>query len=336
MKTCKQYGQELPRAVTEPTAISIPVDCISPDPHQPRKNFTRASIEELLKSIQSEQLQQYPHVNPAKIRNGKPHYYMKAGERRWRAHLLGKIPEMMCIILPEEYQGVYDVKRDLAQASENSCREPHTHAEIVGLMHRVVSAEVEERGTVHGAVAFAVKRIASTFGKSEAWARNYQALTRLAPELLALLDHPDEEKRLGFQIACKLVVAPQERQMQVYEHALKIRDTRGGIAMLKFIATEARAYRKAQGEVVRGTKPSDAKRTFERLINSLSRTADNFSGGLHSSEYNKKLDDLIKSLSIIEVDIYHGKLKLSLVLFQDILRRLDERHVTYHKHLSKR
>jgi len=67
---------------------TIPVDAISPNPHQPRKNFDEEQLQELAHSIKEDGLLQPVVVKKNLDGDG---YILIAGERRWRAvKLLGK------------------------------------------------------------------------------------------------------------------------------------------------------------------------------------------------------------------------------------------------------
>jgi ParB family chromosome partitioning protein len=67
---------------------TIPVDAISPNPHQPRKSFDEVQLQELAHSIKKDGLLQPITVKKNPDSDG---YTLVAGERRWRAvKLLGK------------------------------------------------------------------------------------------------------------------------------------------------------------------------------------------------------------------------------------------------------
>jgi len=58
----------------------IPVSQITPNPFQPRKHFDPQSLRELQTSIA-----QYGVLIPVIVREGRAHFQLLAGERRWRA-----------------------------------------------------------------------------------------------------------------------------------------------------------------------------------------------------------------------------------------------------------
>ena len=58
----------------------VPVEQISPNPHQPRKTFNEASIEELARSVREHGI-----VQPLVVTRAGDRYKLIAGERRFRA-----------------------------------------------------------------------------------------------------------------------------------------------------------------------------------------------------------------------------------------------------------
>ena len=74
----------------------IPIEFIEPGPWQPRKSFDKNELESLSKSITNQGIIQ-PII--LKTRDDKKnHYYLIAGERRWRACQIAKIHEIPSII----------------------------------------------------------------------------------------------------------------------------------------------------------------------------------------------------------------------------------------------
>ncbi len=74
----------------------VPIEFIEPGPWQPRKKFDKNELESLSKSIKNQGIIQ-PII--LKMREDKiNHYYLVAGERRWRACQLAKVHEIPSII----------------------------------------------------------------------------------------------------------------------------------------------------------------------------------------------------------------------------------------------
>ncbi len=319
--------------VTGPTYAVIPVDQIMLDPHQPRKTIKETALRELAESIRNEGLQQPIIVNPAFARDKKGYFYVDKGERRWRAHKLLRLERIACLVEPKAYDGKLDIDRKLKQGSENFCREPQTHAEIVALVAEAVEATIAESG-VRGAVGIACKRVAVAFGQNIDWAQKYHRLARLHPELLAMLDSEDEEQRLGLLDAYRLAVAPLEEQKGILEKALTRKERGGHAAVRKFIAETARSLREAGGEKLRGRRPSDEKEDLCRFVRILATKSNNFIGERHSGEYAKYLSGVINSLGTIEVDELIRQLAPVEVATHQILEVLQARRKVLYEPFS--
>ena len=74
----------------------IPIEFIEPGPWQPRKSFDKNELLSLSKSIKNQGV-----IQPVILKtrdDKKNHYYLIAGERRWRASQIAKIHEIPSII----------------------------------------------------------------------------------------------------------------------------------------------------------------------------------------------------------------------------------------------
>jgi ParB family chromosome partitioning protein len=78
-------------STTEPH--QIPLDAIVPNPHQPRKQFTEASLNDLAASLKSTGL-----IQPIIVRQAGDEYQLIAGERRWRAAKLAGLATVPALI----------------------------------------------------------------------------------------------------------------------------------------------------------------------------------------------------------------------------------------------
>jgi len=85
----------------------IDVDCISPNPFQPRKHFDEQALRELSESISNNGL-----LQPIVVIEKEDGYLLVAGERRLRAHKLAKLDTIKAIIADAD---IDDIKlRELA------------------------------------------------------------------------------------------------------------------------------------------------------------------------------------------------------------------------------
>lgn len=87
---------------TAETTVEIAVDCLSPDPFQPRLAFKEESVRELARSIEQHGLLQPLLVRPMQGPGGRGKYWIVAGERRYRAAQLLGMTSLPCRIRPYE------------------------------------------------------------------------------------------------------------------------------------------------------------------------------------------------------------------------------------------
>lgn len=72
----------------------IPIEFLKPGRYQPRKYFEENALQELADSIASQGL-----IEPLVVRElSKDSFEIIAGERRWRAAMLARLPELPCLI----------------------------------------------------------------------------------------------------------------------------------------------------------------------------------------------------------------------------------------------
>ncbi|MGH9453595.1 MAG: ParB/RepB/Spo0J family partition protein, partial [Terriglobia bacterium] len=96
--TRKVLGRGLSVLLGDDTATpsdlqKVPTDLIDPNPFQPRRTFAEESLRELADSIQATGV-----VQPVLVRKVESRYQLIAGERRWRASLLAKLPTIPGIV----------------------------------------------------------------------------------------------------------------------------------------------------------------------------------------------------------------------------------------------
>tara|TARA_Y100000310_G_scaffold105453_1_gene103929 strand:- start:1681 stop:2538 length:858 start_codon:yes stop_codon:yes gene_type:complete len=70
----------------------IKVDDIKANPLQPREHFDKVKLKELGSSIK-----QHGLINPIRVKKEGSKYVIVAGERRWKAHQIAKIPKIFSI-----------------------------------------------------------------------------------------------------------------------------------------------------------------------------------------------------------------------------------------------
>jgi ParB family chromosome partitioning protein len=144
----------------------LPIELISPNPHQPRRRFDQESLQTLAGSLAERGVLQPVLVRP------KPDggYELVAGERRWRAARIAGLPSIPAIVRERE-----DAQALEAALVENMAREDLNPIEEA----RACAALVEELGLTREDVA---RRV----GRSRVAVSN----------LMRLLDLPDEAVEL--------------------------------------------------------------------------------------------------------------------------------------------
>jgi ParB/RepB/Spo0J family partition protein len=75
--------------------LHVPLDRISPDPDQPRKEFDEEALFGLAGSLKAK-----GQLQPVRVRYDEEgdHYFLIAGERRWRAAAIAKLDSLQCIV----------------------------------------------------------------------------------------------------------------------------------------------------------------------------------------------------------------------------------------------
>ena len=134
----------------------IAVDLISPNPHQPRSSFDPAQLEELAASIRKHGIIQ-PLITTAA--ESADHYWLVAGERRWRAAQLAGLTEVPAIVREASSQQLMEwaLVENVQRSDLNPLEEATAYS---ALMHEYsfTQAEVADRvGKSRSAVANTIR-----------------------------------------------------------------------------------------------------------------------------------------------------------------------------------
>lgn len=176
----------------------IPIERISPNPNQPRKQFDPRGIEELAASIRNSGVLQPVLVRPA-IGDD---YELIAGERRWRAAKSCGLTEIPAIV-----REVTDQEALELALIENLQRE-----DLNPLERAAAYQEILERLT------YTPEVLAARLGESRANVVNYVRLLKLAPEVQELVRRG--ELAMGQARAIAGVSDPQ-RQLAIARLAVR-------------------------------------------------------------------------------------------------------------------
>jgi len=160
---------ESPEDAAEGTLTHLKVQQIRPNPHQPREAFDPAALQRLADSIRREGMMQPIVVRPLPVEQrpgsdeadqaGEPvAYELVAGERRWRAARLAKLPHVPAIIrdLDERQIAEWALIENLQREDLNPMERATAFQRLVdafGLAHDEVATRVGvDRSTVANAV----------------------------------------------------------------------------------------------------------------------------------------------------------------------------------------
>lgn len=152
---------------TSKNIVYISVDSIRPNPYQPRKHFSKASLEELCESIK-----QYGVLQPINVRKIKNnHYELVAGERRLRAATMAGLDKIPAIIID-----IDDNDSAILALIENLQREDLNYLEEAEGYNNLI--------TEHNLTQ---EELASKIGKSQSTIANKIRLLKLSPLIKKIL-----------------------------------------------------------------------------------------------------------------------------------------------------
>ncbi len=145
----------------------INIECIRPNPYQPRKQFNVIPLEELCESIK-----QYGVIQPINVRRLSPGIFeLVAGERRLRAAQMAGLKEIPAIIM-----NIDDNNSAVMALIENLQREDLTYLE-----------EAEGYNNLITEHSFTQEELARKIGKSQSTIANKIRLLRLSPIIKKIL-----------------------------------------------------------------------------------------------------------------------------------------------------
>lgn len=176
----------------------IPVENIKPNPYQPRKYFSKGSLEELGQSIKA-----YGIIQPLSVRKiSDESYELVAGERRLRASKLVGLKEVPTIIV-----NMRDQDSAAIALIENLQREDLNFLEEAEGYYNLISD--------HG---FTQQELAQKIGKSQSTVANKLRILKLPNDIKKLLIENNLTERHGRAL---LKLPDEETQREVLEKVIK-------------------------------------------------------------------------------------------------------------------
>jgi len=147
----------------------IPIERISPNPEQPRRNFDHAQLEELASSIKAKGILQPLIVRPDPADQAR--YQIVAGERRWRAAQLAQLHDVPVLVRNFDDTEVLEVAiiENIQRADLNALEEAQGYRH---LMERFGHTQ---------------EQLAQEMGKSRSHLANSMRLLQLPAEIQEML-----------------------------------------------------------------------------------------------------------------------------------------------------
>lgn len=146
--------------------LELPIEQISPNPNQPRSNFSPKSLGELADSIAVHGI-----LQPLTVRQGPEGWQLISGERRLRAAKLAGLDTVPCIVAAVDEEG----SSLLALVENLQRRDLDFLEEALALSQLVASYHMTQ------------EEVARRLGKSQGAIANKLRLLRLDPDALMLL-----------------------------------------------------------------------------------------------------------------------------------------------------
>ncbi len=146
--------------------LRVTLDQIVPSPLQPRKRFHDEHLNELVESIR-----EHGVIQPLIVRSVQGRYELIAGERRWRASTLLKLPEVPVILREASDRDVLEMA--LIENLQREDLDPLEEAEAYARLSREFGLKQEE--------------IAQRVGKNRATVSNVMRLLELDAEVQTLV-----------------------------------------------------------------------------------------------------------------------------------------------------
>ncbi len=135
-------------------AVELPVDRISPNPHQPRHYMNQEKLQELADSIAEHGL-----IQPLVVTQAGDGYQLIAGERRWRASQLAGLATVPVIIKETTPQQMLELAlvENIQRADLNPLEEAEAYAQLMEEFGLTQEAVAERIGKSRTAVANTVR-----------------------------------------------------------------------------------------------------------------------------------------------------------------------------------
>lgn len=153
----KGLGALIPTAASaeiQRGAVEIPIDQISPNPHQPRHVIDQDKLQELAGSIREHGL-----IQPLVVAQTETGYQLIAGERRWRASKMAGLVRVPVIVKETSPQQMLElaIVENIQRADLNPLEEAEAYAQLMSEFGLTQEAVADRVGKSRTAVANTVR-----------------------------------------------------------------------------------------------------------------------------------------------------------------------------------
>ncbi|HPF20483.1 MAG TPA: nucleoid occlusion protein [Syntrophomonas sp.] len=185
--------------------LELPLEQISPNPFQPRKEFDELELKELAKSISS-----FGVIQPIIVRKSKQGFQLVAGERRYRAcKLIGRQQ------IPAIVQDIDDQSMAAISLIENLQRKELNYFE-----------EAIAYSTLLNRFGLTQEELAQRVGKSQSAIANKLRLLKIAPEIRNLIITTTiTERHARALLKLNTIEMQKEIIRAIYERELTVKET---------------------------------------------------------------------------------------------------------------
>ena len=184
---------------------TVPIDLIHPNPHNPRRSFAAAELEELANSIREKGLLQPLVVRPRPDGD----YEIVAGERRWRAAQMAGIHELPTLVKELTDGETLEIAliENIQRADLNPLEEARAYRQLM-----------EE-------FQYTQQQLAQSVGKSRSHIANTLRLQTLPPSVLSLIEKG--ELTAGHARALVATDSPEALAQKIIQLGLSVREAEG-------------------------------------------------------------------------------------------------------------
>ena len=259
---------------SEKTTIKnkVAIEDLSRNRFQPRKNFTKESIEELASSIKEQGIIQPIVVRPDKVSKGK--YEIIAGERRWLASQNAGLHEVPIVVLD-----VDDVKSLEFAIIENVQRQDLNPVEEARGYQRLIDE-----------FNYSQEKLSKFIGKSRSYISNSLRLLNLPQEVLSLIEN--ESLSVGHARALIGLNHSSELAKKIVNNKLSVRQVE--VLVRKFKDKTFKIINKKDSNILDLQKTLEDKTGLNVTISNKKNNTGNI------SFHYKDLDQLDKIINVIK------------------------------------